>query len=190
MKIKKEKLVDYLTFWLPLKLGTLVGALSIYKTYQHLKLMQMIAAAGARTDAAYLVARTDTLFYALLTVTIVLSILSSIMARAQMHENAKIIARLDWTVERLASLEAQPSTSPVSEHPKWPWGTHHTIALGHLEAAANRFWTNLYDPGDPSTAPKNEMVEDWLIKERQVSKQKAAAIASLLRPDGLKTGPR
>ncbi len=71
----------------------------------------------------------------------------------------------------------------------WPWGYHHTEALGHLEAAALRFWVN-YDPADHSTAPTNEMVSDWLQKERGVSKEKAKAIASILRPDGLPTGPR
>ncbi len=72
---------------------------------------------------------------------------------------------------------------------RWPWGAHHTELLGHLDAAARKFWT-LYDPDDPSTAPTNDMVSDWLQRERHVSKEKAKAIASILRPDGLPTGPR
>ena len=71
---------------------------------------------------------------------------------------------------------------------KWPWGDHETELLQHLEAAAVRFWKN-YDPDDKSTAPTNEAVRDWL-EERGVSGHIAKAIASILRPDGLRTGPR
>lgn len=71
----------------------------------------------------------------------------------------------------------------------WPWGNHHTENLGHLEAAARRFWTN-YDPSDPTTACKNDDVADWLETNRGISKNMAQAIASMLRADGLKTGPR
>ena len=78
-----------------------------------------------------------------------------------------------------------------SERPQtlWPWGDHHTELLGHLEAAARKWWVN-YDPDSPDTAPTNEMVASWLIDERRVSKDKAKAIASILRVDGLRTGPR
>ena len=72
---------------------------------------------------------------------------------------------------------------------RWPWGEHHTETLGHLEAAARKFWV-LYDPGDFSTAPTNEMVSEWLQSERGISREKARSIASMLRPDGLPTGPR
>lgn len=71
----------------------------------------------------------------------------------------------------------------------WPWGGHHTDALGHLSAAAEKFWKH-YDPSDVSTAPTNDMVSHWLRNERGVTKDKAAAIASILRADGLRTGPR
>jgi hypothetical protein len=72
---------------------------------------------------------------------------------------------------------------------KWPWGQHHTEYLGHLDAAARKFWV-LYEPSDPSTAPTNDMVSDWLQSDRKISREKARAIASMLRPDGLPTGPR
>lgn len=72
---------------------------------------------------------------------------------------------------------------------RWPWGNHHTELLGHLEAAALRWWVN-YDPIDATTAPINKDVSSWLIKERKVSESMANAIASILRPDGLPTGPR
>ena len=87
----------------------------------------------------------------------------------------------------------KPDENRISQSPplitRWPWGDHHTEALGHLEAAAKRFWT-LHDPDDASTAPTNDEVAGWLQQERGVSKQKAEAIASILRADGLPTGPR
>jgi hypothetical protein len=72
---------------------------------------------------------------------------------------------------------------------RWPWGVHHTEMLGHLEAAARRHWVN-YDPTDATTAPINKDVSAWLMNERKVSKKVAESIASMLRPDGLPTGPR
>lgn len=87
----------------------------------------------------------------------------------------------------------KPDENSISQSPilttRWPWGDHHTESLGHLEAAAKRFWT-LHDPDDASTAPTNDEVADWLVNERKVSKEKARAIASILRADGLPTGPR
>lgn len=71
----------------------------------------------------------------------------------------------------------------------WPWGSHHTEALGHLEAAALRWW-KLYDPAESDTAPTNKQVSEWLQKERGLSQKMADSIASILRPDGLATGPR
>ena len=78
----------------------------------------------------------------------------------------------------------------------WPWGNHHTKLLGHLEAAAREFWVG-YDPQNAkATAPKNETVIAWLEapnvpgQRKKVSNQMASAIASILRPDNLPTGPR
>lgn len=72
---------------------------------------------------------------------------------------------------------------------RWPWGGHHTELLGHLEAAALKFWVN-YDPTDATTAPTNAAVAEWLQSDRKVSRTMADAIASMLRVDGLPTGPR
>ena len=72
---------------------------------------------------------------------------------------------------------------------RWPWGRHHTEALGHLEAAAKRWWVN-HDPGDIDTAPRNAEVIEWLVNERRTSRAMATSIASILRLDGLPTGPR
>jgi len=72
---------------------------------------------------------------------------------------------------------------------RWPWGDHHTEFLGHLEAAAKRYWVK-FDPSVPGSAPTNKVVIDWLQTERKLSAAKSEAIASMLRADGLPTGPR
>jgi len=71
----------------------------------------------------------------------------------------------------------------------WPWGDYHTELLGHLEAAAVRYWVN-YDPTDATSAATNKDVAEWLMGDRKLSKKAADAIASILRADGLPTGPR
>lgn len=72
----------------------------------------------------------------------------------------------------------------------WPWGAHQTKLLEHLDAAAKKFWL-AYDPANAkATAPKNHEVIVWLKSERKVSDAMAKAIASMLRPHDLPTGPR
>jgi len=70
----------------------------------------------------------------------------------------------------------------------WPWGRHETHLLRKLAAAANKFWTQ-YLPDDPSTAPTNQQVIDWL-KEQGVTARTAEIMATILRADGLPSGPR
>ena len=78
----------------------------------------------------------------------------------------------------------------INNNPQpWPWGEHHTKALGHLAIAADRYWKS-YDPSDRTTANTNEVVSAWLQKEHKVSKRMAGAIATMLRADDLPTGPR
>lgn len=77
----------------------------------------------------------------------------------------------------------------VAPPPSWPWGAHTTKRLESLKAAAQQFWAS-YDHSDMSRAPTNEVVTEWLMKERGELQSNAKAIASMLRPDGLKTGPR
>lgn len=72
---------------------------------------------------------------------------------------------------------------------RWPWGNYHTELLGHLEAAALRYWVN-YDPNETTSAPINATVSEWLQTKRKVSQKMADGIATLLRADGLPTGPR
>lgn len=83
-----------------------------------------------------------------------------------------------------------PSIAQMPSPPIWPWGSHQTKALGHLDSAAREFWT-AYDPANAkATAPKNDDVVRWLVSQHQVSNSMAKAIATMLRPDGLPTGPR
>lgn len=97
------------------------------------------------------------------------------------------IERLESKLEEKNPPAAIPEVLPTGEH--WPWGDHHTEQLGHLSAAAKRFW-KLYDPSDIGTAPTNREISEWLVKERKVSRTMADAMASILRIDGLRTGPR
>lgn len=70
----------------------------------------------------------------------------------------------------------------------WPWGRHETNLLRKLAEAAHKFWSN-YDPSDDSTAPTNQQVSDWL-KTQGVADRTAEVMATILRVDGLPTGPR
>ena len=90
----------------------------------------------------------------------------------------------------VAYESAAPESGAESAPIRWPWGNHHTELLGHLDAAARRYWGANYDPSDPTTAPTNSTVSEWLRTDRKVSKTMAESIASMLRPDGLPTGPR
>lgn len=71
---------------------------------------------------------------------------------------------------------------------RWPWGNHETELLQKLAAAAEKFW-KLYDPTDDASAPTNDQVIEWL-KQQGVAERNAEIIATILRADGLRTGPR
>lgn len=70
----------------------------------------------------------------------------------------------------------------------WPWGRHETDLLRKLAHAADLFWKQ-YDPTEPSSAPTNEQVIKWLV-DQKVAKRTAEVMATILRADGLPTGPR
>ena len=95
---------------------------------------------------------------------------------------------MSLAMERIAALE-ESKGGPASAGAAWPWGTHETSLLRHLGAAADRWW-KLYDPERPDTAPTNKEVIDWLMAEKGVTENIAKAIATILRADGLRTGPR
>lgn len=73
---------------------------------------------------------------------------------------------------------------------KWPWGNHETELLGKLAAAAERYYGANYDPSEKEdSAPKSADVTAWL-KQQGVADRVAEVMAQILRPDGLRTGPR
>jgi hypothetical protein len=80
-----------------------------------------------------------------------------------------------------------PKNTRQSAGPRWP--DHETKKLTALRLAALKFWSN-YDPEQPDTAPKNETVIEWLQKEHGIGATPAAEMASILRPEKLRTGPR
>lgn len=88
-----------------------------------------------------------------------------------------------FKAERSADFEV--ATPPTSA--RWP--AHETKKLTALRLAAVKFWSN-YDPSQPDTAPKNETVIQWLQKEHGIGATPAAEMASILRPESLRTGPR
>lgn len=101
-------------------------------------------------------------------------------------------------VNRWTSVNGLPSVykfNPAenersSSMTRWPWGDHHTKLLGHLDVGARKFWCK-YDPENPKgTAPKSAEVIQWFMEECNISESLATAMATLLRPDNLKTGPR
>ena len=113
---------------------------------------------------------------------------------SESYENWRGFSTSTEIVPATQDSEAKETQKPVqdnlpSDTCRWPWGNHHTEALGHLEAAAKRWWVN-YDPDDSSTAPLNQDVIDWLIKEHKTTEARAKSIASILRVDGLPSGPR
>ncbi|PTR07117.1 hypothetical protein C8R32_10873 [Nitrosospira sp. Nsp5] len=85
----------------------------------------------------------------------------------------------------LAILAKKSETKAIGA---WPWGGYETALLRKLALAVESLW-NLYDPSDPSTAPTNEQVEDFL-KKRGVPDRTAEIMATILRADGLPRGRR
>lgn len=83
---------------------------------------------------------------------------------------------------------AQESEASHQSKSRWPWGDHETDLLRKLAIAAEKFW-KLYDPADATTAPTNQVVIDWL-KAKGVAERNAQVMATILRADGLQTGPR
>ncbi len=81
-----------------------------------------------------------------------------------------------------------PNRTTVRQTTKWPWGEYETDLLRKLASAAEEWWST-YDPANPSTAPTNKAVKNWLIGQG-VSERVAENMATILRADGLPTGPR
>lgn len=115
--------------------------------------------------------------------------------------DALVQQKVQELLEELARMQQEVRAQPSSASPEverrsggdrrkgWPWGMHETERLRHLAAAAARFWVN-FDPADSTTAPTNEDVSAWLQRECGQTKRAADAMATILRADGLPTGPR
>jgi hypothetical protein len=106
--------------------------------------------------------------------------------KVQLLEFVQWSQTVEWSIPE--PLKELIGSSPSASN-RWPWGTYETKYLRSLADAARRFWVN-YDPADDTTAARNEDVVDWLIEEHGISKRIAEAMATILRVDGLKTGPR
>jgi hypothetical protein len=91
-------------------------------------------------------------------------------------------------LDQIAESEQREPVGAADETSSWPWGSHHTLLLGHLRDAGIQWWST-FDPDDPSTAPTKEDVVRWLL-QRGVSERPAEYIATILRADGLPHGPR
>jgi hypothetical protein len=100
-----------------------------------------------------------------------------------LHEEVVRLDREVFSIEAPAQM-----TSGAAEGPRWP--NHTTKKLEALREAANRFWGQNYDPNQPDTAPKNEAVIAWLVEKHGIGKTPASEMASILRPEGLRPGPR
>lgn len=96
-----------------------------------------------------------------------------------------------WEVpaELLALASAPTIAARATTSGQWPWGTHNTRLLTVLQQAAEKWWVN-YDPTDPTSAPTNEVVVTWIVTKNLASENLAKAMATILRADGLQTGPR
>lgn len=188
---KKDIFIDMIGYWIPIFASFLSLIFLSYKAFE-LRIFFGISSPDFSTFNSLRILRLSFFIYLLAAIFCLISLLGVIARRYIIQKNKGLISRINWTIERLAQLEINTKEKQkidVNPESHWPWGSHHTTALGDLEAAAHRFWT-LYEPNDPSTAPTNEMVAGWLRTERGVSKEKATAIASILRADGLRPGPR
>ena len=106
----------------------------------------------------------------------------------QVSSMGKRIAALKTLEARVTELEAELSERAAEPRTRWPWGDHETKALNLMAQAARKFWS-LYDPNDPTTSRTNDEVSEWL-ESQGASKNIAQAMATILRADGLPTGPR
>jgi hypothetical protein len=182
----KKKKIDHVINWMPV---WILLAASAYMGYKAWMIHALIGDIKPGDNYTWLIFQTwKSFFQNYMASSLIFCVIAVAFARIvrQSEETRKLTEGVNWTIERLSTKSHHEE---IGSENHWPWGTHHTEALSHLEAAAKRWWT-LYDPTDPSTAPTNEMVSDWLRKERNVTKERAAAIASILRADGLRTGRR
>lgn len=98
------------------------------------------------------------------------------------------IVFLKAQVDRFEKIRLPELVATTAIKSPYPWGDHSTHLLNKLIDVATAMWSR-YDPLDPSTAPTNDQVRDWLM-ERNVPKRTAAIMATILRADNLRPGRR
>lgn len=69
------------------------------------------------------------------------------------------------------------------------WPLHDTRMLTAMRQAAWKFWAN-FNPQETDTASTNATVVEWLKSQHGISTSTAECMATILRADGLKSGPR
>jgi hypothetical protein len=94
---------------------------------------------------------------------------------------------VEWCNAKGIKHNVPNRTAPIPTT-KWPWGGYETELLRKLASAAEEWWST-YDPVSPATAPTNQEVKNWLVGQG-VSDRVAESMATILRADGLATGPR
>lgn len=98
----------------------------------------------------------------------------------QRESRQMIVHDLKRIAGGLRDVQLAPST-------RWP--NHNTQLLTALRLAALKFWER-FDPEDRETAPTNDEVANWLRSNHKVSASTANSMATILRADGLPSGPR
>ena len=117
----------------------------------------------------------------------------AIFVRLAIHDWLEI---LGWRSEyNFAPWSANPVSKnmeqTVSDRPniRWPWGDYETPLLRLLPLVYEEHWKK-YDPKRPATAPKSQVVEDWLVSTHKAPRRVAEVIAQLFRAEAIPNGPR
>lgn len=118
----------------------------------------------------------------------------SLVHQDVMTSTVSLAEFLGWALSsRLPVVSGFRSRAEPAVRGRWPWGHHTTPKLEMLAAIGERWRLVVdggsYDPGDIQSAPHSEDVIAWLM-EQGVGESVAKAMASMLRPPTLRTGPR
>lgn len=99
-----------------------------------------------------------------------------------------------WSLRvNLPVVDGWPARSSSDSGRRWPWDSHETQLLREL-AEIGEHWRLIseggkHDPDDESTVPKSEVIEP-LLEAKGISEKVRQAMFTILRPDGLRPGPR
>lgn len=109
---------------------------------------------------------------------------SDYMPAPGLPERSLVVVRTDELQRFLAEATGIAFSPNRGVH----WPPHDTSRLAALRHAAHEWWST-YEDGvtDP---PSSKEVTLWLMRNHGISEELASAMAAILRPDGLKPGPR